>query len=180
VVGLVTVFEGTGAAGAKQAPPRSSFDLDSARAIADFPVYYAGTAVEGHPLTAVLRRKDAADYVAFVYGDCIVESDTGCAPPAEIQVWPACIRNLSLYDAGATSSVPTPDATVVRGAPGAFFDDGRRLEIQTGRATVVIFSASRTASLRIASALRGLNVAVAAGGSLPSPVDGAVEGRLRC
>ncbi len=173
------MLEGTGAAGAKQAPPRSSFDLDRARAIADFPVYYGGAAVEGHPLTAVLRRKDTADYVAFVYGDCIVESDTGCAPPAEIQVWPACKRSLSLYDAGA-SSVPTPDRTLVRGAPGAFFDDGRRLEIQTGRATVVIFSASRAASLRIGSALRGLNVAVAAGGSLPSPADGAVEGRLRC
>lgn len=179
MVGLVTLLEGTGAAGAKQPPPRSSFDVDRARAITAFSVYYAGAAVEGHALTAVLRRDDEADYVSFVYGDCIVESDTGCAPPAEIQVWPACTRNLSLYD-GAASGAPVPDKTSVRGVPAAFFDDGRRLEIQTGRATVVIFSPSRAASLRIAAALRGLNVALAAGVQLPSPANGAVEGRLRC
>lgn len=182
-LGLATLLEGTGTAGAKQAPPRGSFDVGRARAITAFPVYYAGDRVEGQPLTAVLRRDDAADYVSFIYGDCVAASDTGCAPPAEVQVWPACKRSLGMYNAAASDTAPgtpTPELTSIRGVPAAFFEDGRRLEIQTDRATVVVFSTSKTAALRIAQALRGVNVPVAAGKALPSPVDGATEGQLRC
>lgn len=187
VVGLVAAaaalgfatLASTGVAGARQAPPRGTFDLTRAEAFTGFPLYSAGASVDGYALTAVLRRNDAADYVSFVYGDCVVESDTGCAPPVEIQVWPACKRHFALYETGL-AGLPSGERTTVRGAPAALFDGGRRLELQTGRATVVVFAGSLAATLRVASALRGVNVATQAAASLPPAADGAVEGRLRC
>ncbi len=72
------------AGGGRSAAASRSFD----------PLYSAGDRVDGLPLAAVLRRDDAAEFVSFVYGDCVAGDDAGCAPPAEIQVWPACRRNL--------------------------------------------------------------------------------------
>jgi hypothetical protein len=133
--------------------------------------------VDGLPLVAVLRRDDTARYVSFVYGDCAPGGDAGCAPPAEIQVWPACRRNLALY--GDSSESPSGDRTTIRGVPAVSLDDGTRLEIQTGRSTVVVFADSGARALRIAGALRAVNDSVAYG-PLPRPAPGALEGRLAC
>ena len=82
----------------------------------------------------MLRRSDTADFVSFVYGDCTADDDMGCAPPLEIQVWPACRRHLALY--GSSPLGPTVERTTVRGVPAAVVDGGTRLELQTGRSTV--------------------------------------------
>jgi hypothetical protein len=121
--------------------PRSSFSLEQARAFNEFPVYNAGDDADGFPLTAVLRRADKANYVSFIYGDCFASGDSPCAPPAEVQVWPACVRNLAQYDTNVPGT-PIPEPVTIRGVPAAFFEDGQRLEIHTGRALVVVFSDS--------------------------------------
>ena len=160
--------------------PRSTFTLAKARAFADYPLYDAGPAANGIPRVAVLRRDDGStDYVSFVYGDCRATEDVGCAPPAEIQVWPACSRNLSLYT-GARGDAPRPELSTVRGVPAGLFEGGRRLELQTGTSTVVVFARTRGEVLRIAAGLRGVNVPVRAGERLPVPARGAVEGTLAC
>jgi hypothetical protein len=115
--------------------------------------------------------------IDFIYGTCTPTSETGCAPPIEVQVWPACVRNLSMY---GSPGAPATESTTVRGAPAAFLENGERLEIQTGTVTIVIFASSRDEALRIASALRGLNAAVAAGRPLPAPANGALAGTLSC
>src|SRR3989304_3179942 len=111
-------------------------------------------------------RDDAGSDASFVYGDCVAADDTGCAPPAEIQVWPACRRALALYDAQAPGG-PVAGRVGVRGVPAASLDDGRRLEIQTGRSTVVVFADSRARAARIAGALRPVNLAGPPTASLP-------------
>jgi hypothetical protein len=125
----------------------------------------------------VLRRSDSAEYVSFLYGDCVPDGDTGCAPPVEIQVWPACRRHLALY---APSSGPDLERVTVRGVPGAVLDHGTRLEVQTGRSTIVIFADSRQRLSRLAAELRPLDSRTAAGVPLPQPAPGAMEGRLAC
>lgn len=159
--------------------PRSTITLEQARAFDEFPLYNAGDRVDGLPLVAVVRRDDTARYVSFVYGDCVPGDDAGCAPPAEIQVWPACRRNLALYD-GSPPSSPAAERTTIRGVPAVSLDDGTRLEIQTGRSTVVVFADSRARALRIAGSLRALNGSVPASTSLPQPAPGALEGNLVC
>jgi hypothetical protein len=144
-----------------------------------FPLYSAGERFEDLPLVALLRRNDTAQYVSFVYGDCTASSDTGCAPPAEIQVWPSCRRNLALYE-DSPSSVPSMEPITVRGVPAALFDDGTRLELETDDSTVVVFARTRAHTLRIAGVLRSLDGSVAPGSPLPKPVRGPEGGAIGC
>ncbi|MEX1357517.1 MAG: hypothetical protein WD981_02730 [Gaiellaceae bacterium] len=164
--------------------PRSTFTLAKATGFSEFDVFSAGESVGGIPLVAVLRRHDTqnpsafpANYVSFIYGECEVESDTGCAPPAEVQTWPACVRHRALYD---TPWAPTPEHATVRGAPAAFFEGGRRLEIYTGASTVVLFARTRADVLLVAASLRGVNLGVDPSDPLPQPEAGALAGQLRC
>ncbi len=129
----------------------------------------AGERVDGLPLAAVLRREGTAEFVSFVYGDCAARDDAGCAPPAEIQVWPACRRNLGLYDDAFVDST-IAERMSVRGVTALLFEEGTRLELETGRSTVVVFAGTRGRVLRIAAALRALDGSVVPARPLPEPV----------
>ena len=164
-------------------PPASTFSLSRARSFRGFPVYSLGPSFQGLPLVAVLRRHDAktrsretieANYVSFVYGDCNPEPD-GCAPPLEVQTWPACTRVPADIDS------PPDGRIVVRGAPASFFEGGRRLEVVTGSSTVVIFGSVGRDQLAVAATrLRGVNVPVRVTDRLRTPARGGVAGTLRC
>jgi hypothetical protein len=153
-------------------------EMEHALASADFPLFDAGERVDGLPLVALLRRRDTADYVSFVYGDCAASDDVGCVPPVEVQVWPACQRNLHLFDSPLPGT-PVPERTTVRGVPAAFLEDGLRLELQASRSTIVVFADSGWRVLRVAAALRRSGEP-ASGGALPAPAPGALEGTLGC
>lgn len=152
--------------------------VDDAKEFPDFTLYSPGRWFDDLPLTAVLRRLDdpdtgedfGANFVAFVYGDCEARDDGGCATPLEVQVWPACERNLASY------ALPHDDLTV-RGVPAARFPD--RLELYTGDVTVVIFG-DRRRQTAAAEALQPVNALAASGERLRPPVQGAVEGTLPC
>jgi len=175
---LVLLRSGDAEANARPDAPKSTFSVARAKAFSDFPVYDAGDSVEGLPLVAELRRVGgAANYVSFIYGDCVAVDDYGCAPPIEIQIWPACVRNPSLY---AGPGAPVGDKVTVRGVPAAFYEDGRRLEVQTGISTVVVFGRTQADVVAAADALRGVNVPVRPSDDLPTPAAGALDGSLRC
>lgn len=174
----VLVLAGARSAGDGEPAPRAQFTLEDARAFDDHPLYFAGDSVEGLPLVAVLRRSDTADFVSFVYGDCTPADGMGCAPPVEIQVWPACRRHLALY--ASSPSGPTFERTTVRGIPAAVLDGETRLELQTGRSTIVVFGDSRGRLARVARLLRAVDGSVSVRHALPSPEPGALEGTLEC
>jgi len=174
VVGLASA----GSARDGEQAPVKRFTLADARAFDDHPLYFAGDRVEGHRLVAVLRRSDTAEFVSFVYGDCTPADGMGCAPPIEIQVWPACRRHLALYD--ATPVGLDLERTTFRGVSGAILDGGTRLELQTGGSTVVVFADTRARLARIVGSLRSLDARVTPGGALPAPAAGALEGDLDC
>jgi hypothetical protein len=141
----------------------------------DYPVYYLGESFEGLPLTAELPGDTA---VSLVYGSCEPSEDTGCAPPLEVQVWPACKRNPSTYELAPGIPMPRQEDTIRR-VPAAFYEDGFRLELSTGSVTVVIFG-EHEQIVRAAQALRGLNSSQAPEEDLPPPAPGAIEGTLAC
>jgi hypothetical protein len=154
-VAATAVVSGCGAAGERVIEAAGNLTLEQARAFAEFPLVYAGERVDGLPLVAILRRDDTADYVSFVYGDCRpTSSEGGCAPPAEIQVWPALRRSLASY--GTSPGAVEPEMTRIRGSPAALFDAGTRLELYTAEVTVVVFARSRERASSIAAALRCL------------------------
>ena len=145
---------GCGAGAADQvASVGGDLTLEQARAFSEFPLVYAGEQVDGLALVAIVRREDTANYVSFVYGDCRPPpAEGGCAPPAEIQVWPAGSRSLGSYDAARGG--PSPELKRIRGSPAAFFDAGTRLEVYTAQVTVVVFARSRERVGRVAHVLR--------------------------
>ena len=115
----VLLLSGAGRAGDgdRESTSASRFTLAHAHAFEDYPLYFAGDRVEGFPLVAVLRRADAADFVSFVYGECTAADDLGCAPPIEIQVWPACRRHLGLYRHIPSFAGSAMERTATPGAP---------------------------------------------------------------
>jgi hypothetical protein len=168
----------------------SDLSIDGAAAFPDFALYSAGQSFEGLPLTGMTRRLEArvapdparANFVGFRYGDCTPTSDAGCPAPLEIQVWPACERNLSTYTLTPLGDpLPHEDASV-RGVPAAFFEDGQRLEVYTGSVSVVLFGQGKAQLLRAADALHAVNPqgGVRTGERLPAPAAGALEGKLSC
>lgn len=190
---------GNGAA-TRLAPASGNFTLGEARAFDDFALYYGGASLAGQPLTAILRRHDLPypgetiqpNTVAFVYGDCLPGGDTGCAPPLEVKTWPACRRSPAAYD------LPPDEKLTLRGVPAFFYEDATRLELSTGRVTVVLYGSGRSELLEAAARLEPVNAsaltadgseaspfhAVAADesvpGPLPAPAPGALAGALAC
>jgi len=160
----------------------------AARAFGDFPLYTLGDSFEGLPLHAISRRDDArapaepvrADYVGLIYGDCAAASDNGCPPPLEVQVWPACERSFADYSLTPAGDELPYEPAIVRGVPAAWFEDGLRLELYSGKVTIVIFGLDHAQIGRAASALRGLNAAASRAPMLPPPVAGATAGTLDC
>jgi hypothetical protein len=159
-----------------------------ARAFDRFALYSVGDSFENLPLHAITRRDDAphpaervrADYVGFVYGDCVASDEQGCPPPLEIQVWPACERSIADYSLTPTGDPLPHESTFVRGAPAAWFEDGLRLEVYSGDVTVVVFGVDHAQIGRAAAALRAVNAAASQARMLPPPARGALAGTLAC
>jgi len=63
---------------------------------------------------------------------------------------------------------PLPrESVTVRGVPAAYFENGLRLELYTGKATVMIFGPERAQIQRAAAALRGANALASSAATLP-------------
>lgn len=161
---------------------------------ANFRLYSLGASFEGLPLTKVLRQcenpgLDASlgidargNSVSYIYGDCEPPlGEGGCAPPLEVQVWPACERSLADYDI----ELPPP-VTELRGAP--MVEIGDRVEVYSD-STVVLFSPDVAVARRAAVALQPVRVdstpatlppEIEKLSQLPPPADGSVSGELRC
>jgi hypothetical protein len=167
---------------------------------ANFSVYSLGPSVDGLKVTSVTRRCDElppgapvrANFVSYVYGHCpqlLDGTEDSCAPPLEIQSWPACERSLADYE--IRSGVPYPHEKLgkVGEAPIYSFDDGTRFELYTGAATIVIFATDpaliddAVAAIQSDPALEPPGppaAANASGQDLPPPDTGAIEGKLSC
>lgn len=168
--------------------PGDMFRSEDARSFKRFPLYWLGNSFGSLPLTALTRRDDApavaervrADYVGFIYGDCVALDEEGCAPPLEIQIWPACERSLADYRL-TPSGQPLPHRrTIMHGVPAAYFEHGLRLELYTGEVTIVIFGLRRRDVERAAASLRAANESAANKTTLPPPAPGAMAGKLPC
>ena len=122
---------------------------------ADEPTNFArfslGESLGDLPLEAVRRRCVPAssktlvseNFVSYLYGECDASKDEGiCAPPVEIQTWPACERSLSSYEEMPGVEMPHSPISSLGKAKIVKFDDGLRAEVYTDDSTVVIFGMS--------------------------------------
>jgi hypothetical protein len=57
-----------------------------------FPEYDAGPEVAGIPRGVSVTNCGRRPFVTYIYGTCKASSDSGCAPPLEVQTWSYCHR----------------------------------------------------------------------------------------
>jgi hypothetical protein len=123
--------------------------------------------------------------VQYIYGTCEEGPDYGCAPPLEIETWPACERSPADYTVGIPEAPVTLEprrVLTVRGVPARDYGEGR-LELSTGDVTVVIFGTSEDLILSAAQQLRTAPGSPQQRGPdqlLPPPVPGSIDGTLAC
>jgi hypothetical protein len=194
VLGVVALVTGgcSSGAGARVASDHAGLggrlgrELVAVQRFGEYPIYWLGPTygklrltgisiervnVVNRTHTKILRTHSHS--VLFTYGTCSTPPDgESCAPPLDVQNWPACGRSPTVYHL----RLPFPDD--VRGAPAAGFGD--REEIWTGTSDVVIFfSHSRRA---VADSLRSANhvTHVKPGQKLPPAAPAPLSGKLRC
>ena len=168
----------------------------------NFEIFSAGPAVAGLPLSATVRRCDTdapayeapANRITYIYGHCETppEGETGCAPPLEVQTWPACQRNRAGY---SFEGEPLPYRELPRhgAAEVVEFDFAleNRVEVYTKSSTIVIFADSPELGRKAVEFLTPQEVgkppvtnAADLQGSPPEglepPTEGAMKGDLRC
>jgi hypothetical protein len=143
-----------------------------------FPVYQAGEEVAGLRLEAVsshppVRGDDQRSmFWTFSYGDCDPPRDGDCDPQLQVQSWSTCYRwasqlhrRLRLFN--------------VRGAKGIRGAGGSKVEVFTGRTTVVLFAYTRSFATAAARQMRKVSQTQTPS-LLPAPVPGSLGGKLPC
>ncbi|HEX8647071.1 MAG TPA: hypothetical protein VF715_09215 [Thermoleophilaceae bacterium] len=173
-------------AAAVAVPVRAAVDDDKPRVVAearefrDYRLFWLGERFRSHDLTYASRegRKGQSTFT-FIYGDCEAESDSGCAPPYQIQNYHACARNLGDYGAGIHPMRRKP----IRGAAVYEFGDGNnfdRIEVYTGRTMLAISAPTFAKARRVVRRLERINGELGPDDPLGPPARGAVRGKLRC
>jgi hypothetical protein len=134
--------------------------------------YFVGYRFSDFPLLGVLVPPDGAgNSTSFIYGGCVPSGDGGCAPPLEVQTWSICDR----YPNAQARSRLIP----WRGARAEFARRESRIEIYTGRRTVVIFSDNADLARRAAETVKPFD-RPRTGSNLAPPDVLAVRGLAAC
>ena len=145
-----------------------------ARALAEaetFPyyrVYWAGPSFAGHPLAAADGQKsyDSGVGDSVYYGDCVqgkgIFGGGGCLLPLQVTT--------VIYGLHSNATLGPQSNTVIRGVPAVVYDEGRSIELYSGRLAIDIFSDTFAHAHRAALELRPLNAPGSAVGKLALPV----------
>ncbi len=132
----------------------------AAQRASTYTLYWVGRSIAGLALSDVLRARERT---SFIYGTCDPGgSDTGCAPPLEIQVSSICDDNALALDI-------RPDAQrTARGTLVLDYGEAGRLALDAGTSHVTV-SAEPALSRRVVAALRPVTGSQRVAAALPAP-----------
>jgi hypothetical protein len=165
-----------------QPGPLSAQSLQEAETFPYYPIYWVGRYFGAYPLTAADGKKSYSSAIgdSVYYGDCVRDKGIigGGSCQLPLQVTTVIYRLHSNATLGAQSN------TVIRGVPAVVYDEGRSIELYSGRQAIDIFSDTFSHARQAAQALRPLNAPGSAIGPLPPPVycpglSGPRSGRVR-
>jgi hypothetical protein len=164
-LGLVLLAAGCGAG-----HPRAlaAGTLAEAETFPYFRVYWAGPTFAGHPLAAADGQAsyDSGVGDSVYYGDCVqgkgIFGGGSCLLPLQVTT--------VIYGLHSNSTLGPQRNTVIRGVPAVVYDEGRSIELYSGRLAIDIFSDTFAHAYSAALALRPLNAPGSAAGNLPAPV----------
>jgi hypothetical protein len=127
-----------------------------------------GPSFEGRPLAAADGQKGYINTVgdSVYYGDCVhgkgLFGGGTCQLPLQVTT--------VIYRLHSNSTLGPQRNTVLRGVPATVYDEGRSIEIYSGRLAIDIFSDTLAHALAAANELLPLNAPGSASGDLPPPV----------
>jgi hypothetical protein len=160
----------TGTAGCGTAHPRalSAQSLAEAQTFPYYKLYWVGPSFAGQPLAAVDGQRvyitSFGDSV--YYGDCVhgkgIFGGGSCLLPLQVTT--------VVYRLHSNSTLGPQRNLVVRGVPATVYDQGRSIEVYTGRVAVDLFSYDFSHAIAAAEKLLPLNAPGSASGNLPPPI----------
>jgi hypothetical protein len=157
-----------GGCGTGHPAPLAASTLAEARTFPYYRIYWVGRNFDGHQLAAVDALKNYEPTIgdSVYYGDCVqskgIFGGGSCLLPLQITT--------VIYALHPNSALGGQRNIVIRGVPATVYDEGRSIEIYTGRVAIDIFSNDEANALLAAGELRPLNAPGSASGDLPAPV----------
>jgi len=148
--------------------PISASELAEAQTFPYYRIYWVGPSFEGYPLAAADGLKGYIDTVgdSVYYGDCVqskgIFGGGSCLLPLQVTT--------VIYLLHSNATLGSQRNMLVRGVPATVYDEGRSIEIYTGRVAIDVFSDTFSHALRAARELLPLNAPGSASGNLPAPV----------
>lgn len=165
VLGAATM---AGGCGTSHPAPIAADQLAEAQTFPYYRVYWVGPSFDGHPLAAADGLRGYINTVgdSVYYGDCVqskgIFGGGSCQLPLQVTT--------VIYRLHSNATLGPQRNMLVRGVPATVYDDGRSLEIYSGRVAIDVFSDSLAHALRASRDLLPVNAPGSASGDLPPPV----------
>jgi hypothetical protein len=148
--------------------PIAAGTLAEAETFPYYRVYWAGPTFAGQPLAAadgqIGYNSGVGDSV--YYGDCVhrkgIFGGGSCLLPLQVTT--------VIYGLHSNTTLGPQSNTVIRGVPATVYDEGRSIELYSGRLAIDIFSDTFAHAHRAALELHPINAPGSATGRLPPPV----------
>ncbi len=148
--------------------PLDASELAQAQTFPYFRVYWVGPSFLGHALSAADGQNGYINSVgdSVYYGDCVhgkgIFGGGSCVLPLQVTT--------VVYILHSNAALGHQRNIVVRGVPATVYDEGRSIEVYSGRVAIDIFSDAYAHALAAAEQLLPLNAPGSAHGDLPPPV----------
>jgi hypothetical protein len=148
--------------------PITATELAEAQTFPYFRLYWAGRSFLGQPLAAADGQKGYIDSVgdSVYYGDCVHKKGLfgggSCVLPLQVTT--------VIYRLHSNSALGKQRNIVVRGVPATVYDEGRSIELYSGRIAIDVFSDTFAHAYAASLALRPLNAPPTPGSALPAPI----------
>ncbi len=142
--------------------------LAEAQTFPYFRVYWVGPRFLGQPLAAADGQKGYISSVgdSVYYGDCVkgkgIFGGGSCVLPLQVTT--------VVYRLHSNATLGRQRNIVVRGVPATVYDEGRSIEVYSGRVAIDLFSNTFAHAYAAALALRPLNAPGSATTDLPPPI----------
>ena len=149
--------------------PIDAQELAEAQSFPYYRVYWVGPTFEGQHLSAADGLRGYIEKIgdSVYYGDCV--SGKGLLGGGGSCLLPLQVTTV-IYRYHSNSPLGPQRNIVVRGVPATVYDEGRSIEVYTGRVAVDIFSNEFRHALAATARLLPLNAPGTASGDLPAPV----------
>jgi hypothetical protein len=153
--------------GASQPPAISPIELAEAKSFPYYTLYWVGETFANRRLTAAdgVEGYKPKDGDSIYYGDCVSSESilgSGCLLPLKVTT--------AIYALHSNLDLGPQRNTLLRGVPAVIFNEGRSIELYTGRLMIDVYSDTPASALAAVKLLQPINAPRFSSVRLPPPV----------